>query len=308
MLTIDVLSQNEILKALPVETLQIIETLSEAKSKDIAKKAAGDATRTAYSSIDEVIEQITGKKKQPTQMTSALLKEALSESWQALGEVKTLKETVKGGKLDEAKEAQYKQQLKDFEAKVQALTGQIDTTKTEYEQKINQLAEQGNKQRLKTAFELRKTQLQFKDTYGDAIKELLQAREEKIFNEVAVSSVPDATGGAMEVLRDKNDQILLNPNNGMKPYTFGEFYETKVSDLLDTSRTQTGGGGKSITTASNKTLDLGTVKSQDQASAAVEKYLMQKGISKLSPKFADEQAKIYSENNIMELPISEPVN
>lgn len=309
MLTMDILSQNDVLKALPKETLQVIELMSKndeakviaAKTIEVEKATKTEIVKEIYQNIDKDIEEITGKKRDASQKTYDYLKQELGAAFKAVGEVEALKKKVEGGKIDEAKESQYKQQIADAKNKADQLQGLLDKNKTDFEKQIAGLSKANEQQILSTSFATEHTQLVFKDSLDKKLlKETIENRKAKLVAEVTTSSIEDDQGNKVTVLRGKDKQILLNPNNGMKPFTAGEFYRHTMNDLLDISKQQNGGGGTPPGGGGGKTtkhsIDFSGVKSKVQFHAQLDTHLTKLGIARTSPDFDTTRREIINEN------------
>ena len=313
MLTLDVLKQNTELAKLDDDTLNLFLSISnplinqhvETTVAAAEKTAASDATKKAYGSIEKVVKDITGETKAPTEFTSDLVLKVLKPAWESKAKVSELEAKIKEGNMDATLKKMYEQQIQDAKTTAQAWEDKFKTGEKEWQKKFANQANDFNTQKLTSAFGIEKAGIVFKDTYGEALGELLEARQTKMLANVEVSTMDDGKGGKLDVLRDKTtNQVLLNPNNNMAPFSFGEYYRSNVSDLIDTGKTQGGAGGKKPGEKGGGGGGAFVLQATNQIDAMTEirKHLAQKGVPVTDSRYRAMENELYDNNKVGEMP------
>lgn len=313
MITIEMLNQSESLKGLTDAQKLAITTLS---SNDEAT-VIGTKIGALHGQYDADILNISGVNKTEGEKTYDYLKRVLNDYKTKLDGSKTLSAQLEAQKKKvtelEAKLAAggsdeaVKQQLKDarhqvtqLQTQLTAKTGELDKAKKDYEQKEKDL-------QVGFAFTNATAGIKFKADVSEPVKKiLLAAAKDEILAKGTPDFIDDGNGGKKLVLRDTAGNTLNNPKNNLNPYTIEELVmETSLKDVIDTGKTQSGGGTNSNLSLNHRTvnLDLSTAKTQQEADIQIENYLLSTGLTRDNVEFGNKALEIRNENNVSDLPI-----
>lgn len=313
MITIEMLNQSESLKGLTDAQKLAITTLS---SNDEAT-VIGTKIGALHGQYDADILSISGISKTDGEKTYDYLKRVLGEYKTKLDGTKTLSAQLEAQKKKvtelEAKLAAggsdeaVKQQLKDarhqvtqLQTQLTAKTGELDKAKKDYEQKEKDL-------QVGFAFTNATAGIKFKADVSEPVKKiLLAAAKDEILAKGTPDFIDDGNGGKKLVLRDTAGNTLNNPKNNLNPYTIEELVmETSLKDVIDTGKTQPGGGTKPNPSNGHRTvnLDLSAAKTQQEADTQIENYLLSTGLTRDNVEFGNKALEIRNENNVSDLPI-----
>ena len=308
------LNQSESLKGLTDAQKLAITTLS---SNDEAT-VIGTKIGALHGQYDADIFSISGISKADGEKTYDYLKRVLGDYKTKLDGTKTLSAQLEAqkkkvteletklasGGSDEA----VKQQLKDARHQVTQLqtqlttkTEELDRAKKDYEKKEKDL-------QVGFAFTNATAGIKFKADVSEPVRKiLLAAAKDEILAKGTPDFIDDGNGGKKLVLRDAAGNTLNNPKNNLNPYTIEELVmETSLKDVIDTGRQQPGGGTVPPVKPNGgdgTTLDLSGVKTQLEADAQIEKYLVSTGLTRDNAEFGNKVLEIRNENNVSELPI-----
>ena len=217
--------------------------------------------------------------------------------------VAELEKKIADGVVDEA----IKTQLKDARHQVTQLQSQLTAKSEELETAKKDYAKKEKDIQVGYAFTAATSGLKFKADVSEPVKKiLLAAAKDEILAKGTPDFIDDGNGGTRLVLRDANGNTINNPKNNLNPYTLDELVmETSLKDVIDTGKQQPGGGtGPNRTvTSSNGMLDLSGVKTQQDADAQIEAYLLSTGLTRDNIEFGNKALEIRTENNVSELPI-----
>lgn len=313
MLTIEMLKQSAALAGLTDAQMTAITELS----KNDEATVIGTKIGALHGQYDADILSITGVAKTDGEKSYDYLKRVLNDNKAKIDSSKTLAAQLKTSQdkvaelekkiADGAVDEQIKQQLKDARHQVTQLqtqltqkTTELDTAKKDYEQKEKDL-------QVGFAFTNATAGLKFKADVSEPVKKiLLAAAKDEILAKGTPDFIDDGQGGKKLVLRDAAGNTLNNPKNNLNPYTLEELVmETSLKDVIDTGKQQPGGGTKPNPGSSQHTvtLDLSGVKTQQEADAQIENYLLSTGLTRDNAEFGNKALEIRTENNVSELPI-----
>lgn len=312
MLTIELLKQNSSLASLSDEILSAIAEMS----KNDENTVIGTKIGALHGQYDSDIFSITGVKKNDGEKSYDYAKRVLTtykESAAGIGAVQQALSDAKAqvAQLQSQIESQkgnetLAQQLKDAKVQVTQLQAQLASKDTELASKQSEFDKSLKGVHVDYAFKAATGSLKFKNGISEAVQQaLINSAKAEILAKGTPDLVENSDGSRMLVLRDSNGSILNNPNNGLNPYTLDELImETALKDIIDTGRSQKGGGTKPGAPKSPSTmLDLSNVKSQVEADRVIENHLLASGITRDSQEFAEKSLQLRSENNVANLPI-----
>lgn len=309
-LTEDVLKQNADLATLTPEQITAITTLSTNDENTVIGKKIGEL----HGQYDNDVVTVAGVQKNQGEKSYDFVKRVLgdfktkAESAATLtGEITTLKSEIDGYKTQIAAgkgNEVMAQQLKDAQKKADDLQKQYDTDKTAWDTEKGTYVSEVNTVKLETEFEKATAKLKFQKQYPESVQAtLLDAAKNAIIGTTKQDWV-EVNGKKVLVFRDKDGNILNNPENKLNPYTVSELLTKQLKDVLDLGKPQGGGGtgnppaGETVDIA-----DIVTAKTQVEADAMIAKYLLAKGLTRGSQEFATEQTKIRKENEVSKLPV-----
>lgn len=313
MITIEMLNQNAALSTLTDAQKAAITEIS----KNDEATVIGTKIGALHGQYDADILNVSGIAKAEGEKSYDYLKRVLGDYKTKLDGTKTLSAQLEAQKKKvtelEAKLAAggsdeaLKQQLKDarhqvtqLQTQLTAKTGELDRAKKDYEQKEKDL-------QVGFAFTNATAGIKFKADVSEPVKKiLLAAAKDEILAKGTPDFIDDGNGGKKLVLRDAAGNTLNNPKNNLNPYTIEELVlETSLKDVIDTGRQQPGGGTSPIKPngGGGTTLDLSGAKTQLEADAQIENYLLSTGLTRDNAEFGNKVLEIRNENNVSELPI-----
>lgn len=310
-LTEDVLKQNADLATLTPEQITAITTLSTNDENTVIGKKIGEL----HGQYDNDVVSVAGVQKNQGEKSYDFVKRVLGDfktkadnAATLTGEITTLKSEIDGYKTQIAAgkgNEVIAQQLKDAQKKADDLQKQYDTDKTAWDTEKGTYMNEVNTVKLETEFEKATAKLKFQKQYPETVQAtLLEAAKNSILSTTKQDWV-EQNGKKVLVFRDKDGNILNNPENKLNPFTAAELLTKQLKDVLDLGKPQ-GGGGTGNPQEGNETVDLvdlGTAKTQVEADTIIAKYLLAKGLTRGSQEFATEQTKIRKENEVSKLPI-----
>lgn len=315
MITIEMLNQNPALSTLTdVQKAAIAEI-----SKNDEATVIGTKIGALHGQYDADILNVSGIVKTEGEKSYDYLKRVLGDYKTKLDSTKTLSAQLEASKKKvtelETKLAAggsdevLKQQLKDAKHQVVQLQTQLtakgeelDNAKKEYEAKEKNM-------QVGFAFANATAGIKFKAGIAESVQKiLLSAAKDEILTKGTPDFIDDGHGNKKLVLRDENGNTLNNPKNNLNPYTLSELImETSLKDVIDTGRQQSGGGTKPLNNPNggghSTVLDLFGAKTQLEADAQIENYLLSTGLTRDNAEFGNKVLEIRNENNVSELPI-----
>lgn len=316
MLTVEMLQQNTRLAGLTVEQFQAIAEMSQNDENSVIGTKIG----ALHGQYDNDILSISGIAKNSGEKTYDYLKRVLTSNKQSLETLASTKQELATAKAkvtslekkiaEGAQDETLKQQLKDAKTQVTQLQTQITTKQKEFDAEKQKLQQQLQSTHIDYAFAEATSGLKFKAGITEGVqKTLLNAAKAEVLSKGTPEFQKNADGTSTLVFRGADGNILNNAKNNLNPYTFSELImETSIKDVIDTGRTQPGGGTGPISHqggqgGGSSLLDLSGVKTQLEADKAIENYLLSSGYTRDSEEFASQSMTLRNENNVANLPI-----
>jgi len=308
----ETLKANESLKELSDDVINTITTLSKNDEEKVINTKIGEH----HGLIEKDVKEVTGLEKKEGEKSYEYMKRALSAYKEKAASAETLQTQISDkeskiaelerkiaeGSTDEA----LKTQLSDAQSALTQLKEQYDTDKENWKTKETEFSGKLSQVKVDNVFTAVEAGLKFKSSYPESVqKTLLSSTKGQILGKYTPDFIDDGQGGKEMVFRDKDNEIVRNKANGLKPYTAEELMRENLGEVLDTGKNQKGsgseepgGGNEEITLT-----DLAGVKTQKDASDIIVKYLMAQGLSRGTAEFAEKQRKIWEDNKISSLPI-----
>lgn len=315
MITIEMLNQNSALSTLTdVQKAAIAEI-----SKNDEATVIGTKIGALHGQYDADILNVSGIAKADGEKSYDYLKRVLGDYKTKLDGTKTLSAQLEAqkkkvteletklaaGGSDEA----LKQQLKDAKHQVVQLQTQLTTKGEELDNAKKEYEAKEKNMQVGFAFANATAGIKFKAGIAESVQKiLLSAAKDEILAKGTPDFIDDGHGNKKLVLRDENGNTLNNPKNNLNPYTLSELImETSLKDVIDTGRQQPGGGTKPLNNPNGEghstVLDLSGAKTQLEADAQIENYLLSTGLTRDNAEFGNKVLEIRNENNVSELPI-----
>ncbi len=313
MLTVDMLQQSEALSGLTQAQFNAIAEMSRNDENTVIGTKIG----ALHGQYDSDILSISGIKKKDGEKSYDYAKRVLNEYKTKADKAKDIKDqlTVAQAKVTELQskiengldDETLKQQLKDTKAQVLQLQESLKTKDTELKAKEAEYNKSIKDTHIDYAFKAATVGLKFKPGITEPIqKTLLNAAKAEILAKGTPDFIDDGQGNKKLVMRGTDGNILNNPKNNLNPYTMSELImETTLKDVIDTGRTQQGGGTRAYgaNTTINSMFDIAGAKSQVEADRLIENYLLSNGLTRDSQEFADQSMQLRTDNNVSSLPI-----
>lgn len=311
MLTGDVIKQNKALEGLTDDQIKAIEELS----KNDENQVIGKKTNEFWSSIDKDMEEL-GFPKPPTVKSYNHFKDVVKGATGDYSKLQEEKKELEGKitglekKIAEGAGDDVKSQLADLEKKLSDKANEVSTWKKKYEsdleaksKEVEQLNERFKMQTVDKAFshESLKPKAGIPDVAFQATLEL--AKKNLLSNYKAEVQKGD-NGKELVIFRDNEGNIALNPENGLQPYKAHELLlkDQSLKEVIDTGRKVEGNGGKPGT-GSDKSLELGNVKTRPEATRAIQQVLAQKGVTVDNPEYQKMFDEQWESSKASELPM-----
>lgn len=314
-LTADLLKANQELAGLTEAQLAAISTLSTNDEANVLNTKIGQM----HGQYEADVLSITGLNKNGDEKSFDYMKRALTEfKTKADGagtlqskitayetEITDLKKQISEGKGDEV----IRQQLKDAQTQLNALNTQAQTEKQNWEKEKETLTAQFAQSQIAIHADKASAGLKFKPNLTANITgTLVEAAKSQILSTYKSEIVKTSEGKQVLQFRNEAGEILLNPSNLQKPYTFEELLKESpiLKDVLETDRKQPGTGTEQPGKGNVELVDLvdiSSAKTQVIADELIEKHLMQNGMLRGTVAFKDAAMKIRNEQGVDKLPI-----
>ena len=306
------LRQNAALQGLTDVQLTAIAEMSRNDENTVIGTRIGEL----HGQYDQDVLSVTGIKKNEGEKSYDYAKRVLGHYKSQLDATKDLQ-----GQLDTANakiaelnskiekgegDAALRQQLKDAKAQVAQLQEQLTAKDTAFAATKAELEGKIMSAHVDHAFANATAGLKFKEGISESLQGiLLKAARAEVLAKGTPDFIDDGKGGKVLVLRGSDGNILNNIKNNLNPYTVSELLmETSLKDAIDTGKVKTGGGTKPDSRdTGNTVLDLTGVKSQMEATKAIETYLLNTGLTRDSAEFSEQSMQLWKENNVSEMPI-----
>ena len=313
MLTVEMLQQSEALSGLTQAQFNAIAEMSRNDENTVIGTKIG----ALHGQYDSDILSISGIKKKDGEKSYDYAKRVLNEYKTKADKAKDIKDqlTAAQAKVTELQskiengldDETLKQQLKDTKAQVLQLQESLKTKDNELKSKEAEYNKSIKDTHIDYAFKAATVGLKFKPGITEPIqKTLLNAAKAEILAKGTPDFIDDGQGNKKLVMRGTDGNILNNPKNNLNPYTMSELImETTLKDVIDTGRTQQGGGTRAYgaNTTINSMFDIAGAKSQVEADRLIENYLLSNGLTRDSQEFADQSMQLRTDNNVSSLPI-----
>lgn len=310
MLTIETLQQDSILKDLSPEALDRIVLLSKNDESNVLGTKIGEL----HGKYDADVFSVSGVAKNQGEKSYEYTKRVLAGLKQKADSITSKEHELAQAKaqlndykaqLEKGGDEALKTQLNDYKSQVSALQQQLQAKEAEYNNARTDLENQLRNVRVDNEFNNAISGLKFKATITDGVRQMV-LNSAKL--EVLTKGTPDFTEDGKVVFRDSTNNIMLNPANGLQPYTFSELLMgTSLKDIIDTGRKQAGGGtrvnGGAGSGGANTEISLDGVKTQIEADDRITKYLLDLGLTRDSEEFGSKMVELRNANEVDKLPI-----
>ena len=306
---------------LTVENLKAVEGINDeqaAKIAELSKKdedaVIGQKFGEVYRNLDSIIEKSTGIKRDGDEKTYVYLERAAKavketadtatkdiESLKAENE--KLQKAIKDGASDTAtkeKLAQTEKDLENVKSQYNALKGDFDKAKADYETKLFGV-------KVDTAVEAAFGGLKFKDGLTQGIIQMSKRQAAEKVKASNPTAIEDGNGGKILAFKDAEGAIMRNPDNNLNPYTVDDIVKKELAALgvLAQKRTQGGSGGNGGNGGGNggsNAVDISGAKTQNEAYEIIAKQLFEKGFVNGTREFDEAMQKAWGDNNVSKLP------
>lgn len=323
MLTKEVIQANETLKTLTDDQLAAIVTLSQNDEANTISAKIGEVHRQ----YDADIRAVTGQEKPGGVKTYDFLKTVLSDlkakAESGGGDLQKQMDALKAEKADlekkikegagdaalKAKVTDMEKALGDKDTQIKQLQGKIDETKTEWQKKLEEAQGAATRLRIDNEFDRALQGVKFKDEkiIPPSLRDLaIQNAKAAILTTATPDWIDDGNGGRRLVFRNKEGQVMNNPENKLNPFTAGELLIKNLTEIIDTGKQQNGAGTNGSTgpgAGGSASLELTGVKTQVEASEVIRKHLMSLGKVRGTQEFTAEETRLWAENKVAELPV-----
>ena len=309
MLTVELLEQNTALATLTDEQKAAVVELSRNDENAVIGKRIGEL----HGQYDQDVLDATGVKKKDGEKSYDYVK-------RVLGEYKAKVESSKGVKADldaanakvadlqaklekGAADETLRQELKDTKTRVTQLQDQLKVKETEFAKAKAAHDDILRNVHLDYAFKSAAAEIKFKPGVTDTVRRVLLDSAKA---EILAKGTPDFIDGSQLVFRDKDGNVLNNPQNNLNPYTLRELVmESSIKDMIDTGRQQTGGGTGAPQRKDTAIAgyDVTGARTQREADGLIEQLLLAEGLTRDSNEFFDRMAQIRKDNAVDKLPI-----
>lgn len=246
----------------------------------------------------DYVKRVLGDFKSQTEGLPALNKQ-ITDLTAEIGNYKKQIEDGKGNEL-------IAQQLKDANAKLTQLQGQYETEKGTWGKEKDELVSKHSQTLVNLEFGKSTVALKFKKEYPESVQQtLVEAAQNKILSAYK-PEFSDKNGKQVMIFRDKDGNVLNNPENKLEPYTAAELMAKELKDVLDLGKGQPGagtnppggGGGNDYDVT-----DVASAKTQVEADEIIVNYLLKKGVERGSAEFQKQQTEIRKQYDVGKLPM-----
>ena len=305
------LKANTELATLTPEQVTAIETLSKNDENVVIGQKIGEL----HGAYDADVLAVTGIQKNQGEKSYDFVKRVLgdfkgkAESANTLtgqittlqGEIESYKTQIAAGKGNEV----IAQQLKDAQKLSSELQTKYDTDKASWDTEKGPYTTEINTVKLSNELEKATAKLKFQKQYPESVQQTLLDAAINTLKSTTKQEWTEVKGKKVLVFRDKDGNIMNNPENKLNPYTATELLTKQLKDVLDMGK-QGKGTGTDNPDGGEQTVelvDIATAKSQVAADDIITKHLLAKGLLRGTAEFSEQQAKIRKENEVDKLPL-----
>lgn len=284
------------------EQVAAIVTMSGNELAAAKTAVTNEVTGSIYQNLDNDMKTL-GFEKPDGKKSYEHIKEVVSKLKGENATIASLNSTIEELRKNAGGDAELKKQIGALETKVKDITAQLDAERSAHANDKTAAEKAMSDYKVNMAVKDALAGIKFKSGVGDRMLKLSIA-------DAQAEALKDKTVQIDEdgrvTFRDKDGNLLLNPNNLNNPYTMKELLmETAaMKEVVDQKKTQTGGGTKGGSGGGGSDVaDISSAKTQVEADEAIRKHLFGKGIAIYDPRFEEEFAKLRSDNNVDKLPL-----
>lgn len=281
--------------------------LIEKLSKNDEDQVIHDKTREWYTQWDQTIFEASGIEKEAREKASDYAKRAFSALKTQATEATTYKSKVatleseiaalKDGKVDAA----TTQKIKDLTAEIASLKDNHQKALKEKEDALSEREQALINERVDSEFNSVLVGIQFKkDETAIALKDIaLQNAKQALRSEFTMDVVD-----GKRVWRNKQGDIVRNPQNGNEPATTADLILPKLAPIIDQGRKATGTGTNGASGGTNPSGFNPTAKTRVDFDREAGEYLISKGLERTKPEFAAKLTELRKEFNVAQMPMT----
>lgn len=310
-LTAAIIKANQALAGLTDEQITVIETLSNNDEANVIGQRIG----ALHGQYDTDVLTVAGIPKNQGEKSYDYVKRVIGElktKVEGITAIETQLTTLRQEKTDletqlreKSTDPAVKQKLVDTEkalVDLQALYKKEKDTWTETEGKYKKDLQDF---KAVSIFDLSLSKMSFLSTLPESVKNTFISKvKNDLLSEYSVEFVTE-NGAEVVRFRDKENNLVTNPANGLKPFTVDEILGDRLKDILE-SDYKPGAGtsptGKKPGQTGGK-LDISSAKTQVAADEVIEAHLLKSGIARTDPKFDEQHQALRTELNVAKLPI-----
>ncbi len=309
-LTPEIIKQQEPLKELTDEQVNALVTLSTNDEGAVIGKRIGEI----YGALDKDIEQSFGIAKDQGEKTYDYLKRVgttvgkqIKEAGEAGEKLATLEQEkreledkMKSGKGTEA----ISQKLKDTTDKLEQMKKKYQDDIQEWKNKAKEKEDMASKLQVDYQFEKALVGKAFKPEIAEDLQGIIiNSAKDKILSQYTPDWIDDGKGGQVMVFRNKEGQIVNNPDRGLNPFTADELLVKELKPTLANMETAGTGTKKPGSKQTETDVNVSEAKTQVEADERIINSLLSKGLTKGSDAFDTEHKRIREEHKVAELPL-----
>lgn len=320
MLTADIIKQSEALSDLPEDKVQALVTLAQNVFKEEIDTYAGTTKRR----WEEDIKSLYGADKPDPKMPAH---EFLRTAWQererkfkeeleaakgnpaGLEEIenkyKRTIETLQSELKDAALKGSelLKQDLEGYRAKTKDLETLAETLKKDHQKERKEweamlMNERKNAMLLEINFERDKSLsgVELDPRIPESAQQtIIDARWSQVLSKFTPERVKMDDGSVVTQWRDKENNIVRNPNNNREPYTTKELILEELKDVLKQGRTQGGAGTQGGSGNGSHNIDLSGARTQVEFDEKLGQLLLAQGLSRGSTAYMNKETEFLAQ-------------
>lgn len=308
-LTAAIIKANAALAGLTDEQISVIETLSTNDEASVIGQRIG----ALHGQYDTDVMTVAGVAKNQGEKSYDYVKRVLGELKAKADSVSTIEgqiTTLKQEKADLEKQLRekstdpaVKQKLIDTEKALVDLQTLYRKEKDEWQTKDEGYKKDLRDFKVGSIFDLSLSKMSFLPTLPESVKNtFINKVKSDLLNEFTPEFVQE-DGAEVVRFRDKDNNLVTNPANGLKPFSVDEILADRLKDVLESDYKPGAGTGPSRKPAVTTKLDITTAKTQVAADELIEAHLLKSGLSRTNPEFAEKHQALRTELNVSKLPI-----